>query len=258
MAIKIAITNAKGGVAKTTTAINIADALMFIGYKVLFVDLDPQGNSTSVYTGSIVREEEEKTLFDLFEGKLSTKDCILHTAFGDILAGDVRLATQDAVYLTQVGGVKKLKNALKTVEEEYDFIIMDTPPNIGSFMRNAIYAADGCVVPVLPKKFAIDGLNQLLGTINDIKEDGNEKLKIYGIVLTMFDKRNSQDKAICEALPELGEELGFRVFKTPIRINQDIEKAISNCESLFRTRGNSNGAIDYVELVKELLENVEE
>lgn len=254
MATKIAITNAKGGVAKTTTALNLADALMFIGYKVLFIDLDPQCNSTSVYKKTTLKKENEKTLLDVMENASPILDCIQHTDFGDIICGDKRLSQQDAVYQTKIGGTKLLKKALREVDADYDFIIMDTPPNIGAFMRNAIYAADGCICPVLPKKFATDGLGQLLDTINDIKEDGNEKLKIYGVVLTIFDKRNAQDRDIKEQLPELGESLGFKVFNTAIRTCQDVEKALAECQSLFRTKGNSNGALDYAALVAELLE----
>ncbi|MGO5337917.1 ParA family protein [Bilifractor sp. LCP19S3_H10] len=254
MATKIAITNAKGGVGKTTTALNIADALMYIGYKVLFIDLDPQANSTSVYEGSISRRPGEKTLLNVMEKKNSLSECIEHTAFGDIVPGDPKLADQDAVYTTKIGGTNIVKNALKEVDGLYDFVVMDTPPNIGAYMRNAIYAADGCICPVLPKKFAIDGLNQLLDTIKSIKDDGNQNLKIYGILLTIYDKRNSQDRALKEQLPVFGKELGFHVFKTPIRTCQDVEKALAECKSLFRTKGNSNGAMDYAALVQELLE----
>jgi chromosome partitioning protein len=227
---------------------------MYIGYKVLFVDLDPQANSTSVYEGSVLRKPGQKTLLNVMEGKNTTKECIEHTDFGDIIPGDPRLAEQDAVYQTKIGGTKILKRALKEIDSNYDFIIMDTPPNIGAFMRNAIYAANGCICPVLPKKFAIDGLSQLLDTITKIKEDGNENLKLYGILLTIYDRRNSQDRALKEQLPKYGKELGFHVFNTPIRTCQDVEKALSECKSLFRTRGNSNGAIDYAALVRELLE----
>lgn len=256
MATKIAITNAKGGVAKSTTAINIADALMYIGYRVLFIDMDPQANSTSVYEGLMEKADDRKTLLDVMEKKSPTAECIEHTDFGDIIPGDPELAEQDAVYQTKIGGTKILKKALREIDDDYDFVIMDTPPNLGAYMRNAIYAADGCICPVLPKKFAIDGLSRLLDTIDDIKEDGNENLRIYGILLTIYDKRNAQDRALKEQLPAFGEELGFHVFETPIRTCQDVEKAISDCKSLFRTKGNSNGAIDYANVVKELLEEI--
>ena len=253
MAKKVAITNAKGGVGKSTCSIELADALSFMGYKVLFIDLDPQANSTSVYLNSM-EEVPEKTLLNVMEETDSIKDCIVHTQLGDIVPGDASLAQQDAVYQTKIGGTKIIKKALKKIDKDYDFIIMDTPPNIGAFMRNALYAADGCICPVLPKKFSMDGLAQLLATINDIKEDGNENLNIYGILLNIYDKRNAQDKAIFAQLPELGDALGIRVFKTAIRTCQDVEKSISNCQSLFRTYGSSNGAMDYAALVAELME----
>lgn len=256
MAIKIAITNAKGGVAKTTTAINIADALTFMGYKVLFIDMDPQGNSSSVYTGTLVREDTEKTLKDIFEKKEDVRNCITHTKMGDIILTDKSLAEQDTVYQVQIGGTKILKKALAPVENDYDFMIMDTPPSVGAFMQNALIAADGCVCPINPKKFAVDGLYLLLDKIEQIKENENPDLKIYGIVLTMYDQRNAQDKGIYQQLPDLGEEIGFHVFNTPIRTCQDIEKAIANSESLFRERGNSNGAKDYANLVGEILTEI--
>lgn len=252
MAVKIAVTNAKGGVAKTTTAINIADALMFIGSRVLFVDLDPSTNSTSVYLGNA--RDEVKTLKDLMRGERA-EDCITHADFGDIIAGDKALAKEDnPEYEIARKDLNFIKNALKSVERKYDYIIFDTPPNVGAWMKSAIYAANGCVCPVVPKKFAIDGLSELLETLDDIKKGGNKKLKIYGVVLTVYDQRNAQDKAIKDVLPTLGNALGFRVFNTPIRTCQDVEKAIAESKSLFRAKGNSNGAIDYVNLVKEILE----
>lgn len=256
MAVKIAVTNAKGGVAKTTTAINIADALMFMGYNVLFIDMDPQGNSSSVYTGTLVRDESVHTLKNIFEGTADIKDCITHTEIGDIILADKDLVEQDTVYQLKIGGTKILRKNIKKVEDNYDFVIMDTPPSVGAFMQNALIAADGCVCPITPKKFAVDGLFLLLDKIEQIREDENPNLKIYGVVLTMYDQRNAQDKGIYQQLPELGEETGFNVFKTPIRICQDIEKAISNSESLFRVKGNSNGAKDYANLVGEILTEI--
>ncbi len=253
MATKIAVTNAKGGVAKTTTAINIADALIFIGYRVLFIDLDPQANSTSVYIPK--KNEEYKTLRNLIEGEKAA-DCIYHGEFGDIIPGDKSLAEEDDVYQKAKQDPALLKKALKSIDRKYDFIVMDTPPNVGAWMKSAIYAADGTVCPVLPKKFAIDGLSELLQKLNEIKKEGNKSLKMYGVVLTVYDQRNAQDKAIKDMLPMMGKALNIHVFETSIRTCQDVEKALAEGKSLFRTKGNSNGAMDYVNLTKEILEEV--
>lgn len=256
---KIAVTNAKGGVAKTTTAINLADGLMHIGYNVLFIDLDPQANSTSIYTKNTEREPDDLTLFDLMRGclaqeRLNIDAYIKSTEFGDIILGDRRLRTIDSEIISTIGGNKIIYRILKQIDGMYDYVIMDTPPNIGAFMRNALYAADGCICPVLPKKFAMDGLKDLIDTINMIKYDGNENLDIYGILLTVYDKRNSQDKMVKQMLPEIGKELRIRVFDTVIRTSQNVEKSLSRCQKLFDYYSQSAGASDYANFIKELLD----
>ena len=148
---------------------------------------------------------------------------------------------------------KRIKKALKTIDKDYDFIIMDTPPNVGAFMRNALFAADGIVTPLQAKRFALDGLSDFLDTVSELKEDGNEDLQILGVLLTMYDQRNKQDREVIEALPDIGKQLNINVFRTVIRTCQDIENALAESKSLFRTKGNSNGAYDYADLVLEIL-----
>lgn len=256
MAYKIVVANQKGGVAKTTTAVNIADALMFMKYKVLLIDLDPQSNSTSVFKQD--REENEKTVLDVILEKETIENCIMHTAFGDVVAGNRDLANWDGQLISAPGGTKRIKKAIKSIEDDYDFIIMDTPPNVGAFMRNALFAADGIVTPLQAKKFALDGLSDFLDTVEELKEDGNEKLQILGVLLTMFDQRNKQDREVIQVLPEICESMNINMFKTKIRICQDIENAIAESKSLFRSRGNSNGASDYADLVIEILDIIQE
>ena len=185
------------------------------------------------------------------------KDCIKHTDFGDIVCGNRDLSNWDGQLITAPGGTKRIKKALKDIEDDYDFIIMDTPPNVGAFMRNALFAADGIVTPLQAKRFALDGLSDFLDTVDDLKEDGNESLQILGVLLTVYDKRNKQDREVMEALPELGKSLNINIFKTPIRICQDIENALAESKSLFRTRPNSNGANDYADFVLEILDMIE-
>lgn len=255
MAKKIAISNQKGGVGKTTTAVNLADALRHIGYKVLFIDLDPQCNSTGTYDAKV---DGVNTIVDVLKKDCTALEAVQHTMMGDIIAGDTLLAQEETHFNNAMAREKLLKNRLKDVDEIYDFIVIDTPPNLGIYMFNALTAADGCIIPIQAEQYAVDGLGLLLGTIDEIRESVNSDLKIYGVLLTAFDGRNSLDNNIRKILPEVGQQKGFNAFNTVIRTCQDIKtcQAIEagNNRSLFDNCPKSNAAIDYVNLTKELLE----
>lgn len=253
MAYKIVISNQKGGVAKTTTAVNIADAFRYMNYRVLLLDLDPQCNSTSVF----LKEAPEKDMLDVFLKKSPISECIYHTKSCDIVAGSEALFDSEDLFIRAAGGTKIVKNALKEVDDQYDFVIMDTPPNCGAYMRNGLFAADGILTPVQAKTFALNGLSKFIDTVKLLKDDGNENLAILGILLTMYDKRHKQDRDVIKQLPAIGEQLGIRIFNSYIRVNQSIENAISNSESLFTSNGNSNGANDYADLALEILDIIE-
>lgn len=251
MANKIVITNQKGGVGKTSTAINLADALIHCNYNVLFVDLDPSCNSSSTYKTVI---QDENTIYDLMNGRCSTKEAIQTTEFGDIISGDSLLAEDEYKFLNKPGGYNIIKKALKEVDNLYDYIIMDTPPNLGIFMVNALTAADGCIIPIKADAYSIDGMSNLIKTINDVMESSNPNLAIYGVLLTHYDKRANLDKQVWNELPAIGEQMGLKIFKHPISICQDIKKAQSLKQSLFEFNINSQAAYDYKELAKEILE----
>lgn len=250
----IAIANQKGGVGKTTTALNIADALMHSGYSVLFIDVDPQTNSTSSYKAII---EDTYTVFDLFQKECTVDEAIQHTDFGDIIAGDSELSGIELQLQSSLGGFNILKNALKKAESQYDFCIIDTPPNLGIYMLNALIASDLAVIPVKAEKYAIDGLTKLLQTINDVKMEANPDLEIAGILLTTFDKRNELDNKIWKELKEIEKEGAFKVFANPIRICQDVKKAQDALQSLYEVYPNCNAAYDYALVTKELIEKGE-
>lgn len=255
MAVKIAIANQKGGVGKTTTALNIADALKRKKKKVLFIDLDPQCNSTASY-GAV--NDGVNSLYDIFEGKCSPEDAIQSTKAGDIIPGDPLLVELEHKVQTKIGGFLILKKEIKKIEDKYDYIIMDTPPNLGVFMLNALTASDGVIIPLKAEKYAIDGLNLLISTVNDVVENTNEDLKVYGVVLTAYDQRTSLDKQIWELLPSVGAENGFPVFKTPIRICQTVKDAQAQGIPLFELSASCNAAKDYTAVVKELEKKIKE
>ena len=140
------------------------------------------------------------------------------------------------------------------MQDKYDFVIYDTPPNLGIYMLNALVAADGVIIPIKAEKYAIDGLSQLIKSINEVVETENEDLKIYGVLMTAYDKRNALDKDMWAQLPKVGEQVGFKVFKTPVRICQTIKVAQAEDVSLYDKDSSCTGALDYVDVIKELLE----
>lgn len=264
MAVKIAISNQKGGVGKTTTAVNIADALTHLNYSVLFLDLDPQHNATNTYGAKI---DGVATMVDVLKKDCSIEEAIQKMPLGDIVAGDSLLAQEEPYFNTQKAREHILTKILKSVEDKYDFIIMDTPPNLGIYMINALTAANGVIIPIKAEQYAIDGLALLIDTINEVIEILNNDLKIYGVMLGVYDKRNSLDNDILNALPEVGEVKGFPVFKTPVRISQDVKNVqslsddvdengnkITANRSLFENYSSCNAAVDFVNVTKEILE----
>ena len=258
MAKIIAITNQKGGVAKTTNALNLADAIKHLGHKVLFIDMDPQGNSTAVYGAA---SENVATILDVLKGDCTAEEAVQHTALGDIIAGDKLLNQEEMFFNSQKARETILKRRIKNISEEYEYIFIDTPPNLGIYMVMSLTAADGCVVSIKAEKFAIDGLSLLIETVNDIVETLNQDLHIYGVLLSIYDKRNSLDKQIYNLLPELGEANSFKVFKTPIRTDQNVKNiqalTINDeniARSLFELAPKCNAAQDYMDAAKELLE----
>lgn len=261
MIAKIAITNQKGGVSKTTTALNIADVLIHLGYKVLFLDLDPQVNATETF-GAQYRDHE--TILDVLKKECSIKEAIQNTAFGDIVAGDDLLVQEEMFFNAKKAREFLLDRALTEIEQEYDFIIMDTPPNLGIYMVNALTAADGCIIPVTPSNYSIRGLGRLASNLYEIREDLNPKLKVYGVLLSCFDARKSLSITTKATLPEACDMLGLRTFNTVIRTdekvetaqNLSIEDAMIESRSLLENFHRSKAAADYASLVNELLEEL--
>ncbi len=249
----VAIVNQKGGVGKTTSSVFIADALNSLGYKVLLVDLDPQRNATFTYKAQY---EDVATVYDVLTGEVEAKEAIQHTENGDIIPSDKVLVSQETMFQSKMGREFFLKNALKSLEGEYDFHIFDTPPNPGVYTVNALTAADGCVIPVKCDDYSILAMQDIQEIIDDARKSVNPELKVYGVFPVVYDQSRAFHKQFVEALPKQGETYGFHVFKTAIRKCADVDKARTVGASLQKDAPKSNGAKDYLSLTKELIKEV--
>lgn len=246
----LAIANQKGGIGKTTSAINIADAIRHKGHTVLFLDLDPQCNSTGTFKAQI---DGVATMADVFSGDVEPTDAIQTTEMGDIIPGDPLLANDEAKYQSTMAGFNKVKNICKKVGANYEFCIIDTPPNLGIYMINALNAANGVIIPIQADNYAIEGLTGVIKTIKDVQENGNDNLKIEGVLLTKYDARMNLDKETRAQLPAICNSIGLPLFDIAIRTDQTIKDAQAAKVSLFDVAPKCKGAMDYDTLVDMLI-----
>ncbi|MCB0390946.1 MAG: ParA family protein [Bdellovibrionales bacterium] len=254
MARVICIANQKGGVGKTTTSVNLAAALAELGRDVLIVDMDPQGNASSGL-GIKRYESQDRNVYHVVIGEKSAKETIQTTQSSHL---QVIPATPDLVgaeieLVDMPQREYRLKGALKEVQDEYDYIFIDCPPSLGLITVNALCAADSFMVPLQCEYYALEGLSQLLNTAGLIKKNLNPNLKIEGIVLTMFDKRNNLSHQV---VSEIREHFGAKVFKSVIPRNVRLSEAPSHGKSIFGYDEKSIGAKRYAELAKELDQKV--
>lgn len=266
MAIKIGIVNQKGGVGKTTTAICLTDAFTQIGYKVLLIDFDPQGNSSKVFQVN----ENELTIYDAILKKVPLSEIIVKgNAMGDIVPANNKLKLAIGELINAKSRETKLKNAIMSIEKDYDVIIMDSGPSAGIMMDNVLTASNGIIIPMEPETFAIDGLASLLENIGEIQEELNPSLKVYGVLLTKYERKKSVQSNIKEQFKGLDESI-VHTFSTTIRNSAAIPKVqgfmnISDVTNLADKKvalsqgsiynySANNGADDYREFTAELLE----
>lgn len=249
MAYIIAVANQKGGVGKTSVAATLADAFVRCDYKTLIIDTDPQCNATLSFKA---KTENEYTLYDIFENNCKTKEAIQHTEIGDIIPGDLLLSGKENIYMNENDSYLMLKKAIEEIKEEYDIIVIDTPPNLGIYLINSLAVADGIIIPIAPQRYAIEGLKMLIDTINQTTLNLNSKLHILGVLLVAYDSRKNLDKRINRQLPDIGRINNFNVFKHPIRICQAVREAQDEQVSLFEFAPDCTAAKDYVSLVKEI------
>lgn len=252
MAEVLTVANQKGGVGKTTTALCIATGLMNRGKKVLFVDVDPQRNSTQFYGAET---DGVKTMYDFYMDKCSIKEAIQNTKMGDIVPCDKLLKGMEGFFTNGTNPYRnfiRLKKSLEEVKDDYDFIIIDTPPNLGYYMSTALIASDKIIIPFLSDRFSVDGLSGILESIEEAK-DINPNIKIGGAVVTGVRKNQKLDRDTIENLPDDANALGFPYYHTYIRYSQTIRNTQAAGESLFEKNSKCAAAQDYNNLIDEIL-----
>ena len=243
----IAIANQKGGVGKTTTAINLCASLAYRGMKTLLVDCDPQGNAT---TGMGVNRSKAKSIYEVLLGNSVAKDAITSTRFGDIIAASPDLAGANIELVDVPGREYVLLNKLRSVRSQYDYIVIDCPPSLELLTLNALIAADSVLVPVQAEYYALEGLSDLTGTIRRIKQRMNPALKLEGLVLTMYDSRT---KLATDVEAELRKHFPGLVYETTIPRNVRLSEAPSHGKPCLAYDASSKGARAYLHLANEFL-----
>jgi chromosome partitioning protein len=247
----IAIANQKGGVGKTTTAINLAASFAALEYKTLLVDADPQANSTSGM--GINPKAIKKGIYECMVDDVKPKDVIKHTdiSYLDLLPSHIDLVGAEIEMINIKNREEKMKNTLALVKKDYDFIIIDCSPSLGLITINSLTAADSVIIPVQCEYFALEGLGKLLNTIKIIQSRLNMQLEIEGILLTMYDARVRLANQVVEEVVNHFQQM---VFKTMIPRNVKISEAPSFGLPVIAHDGESKGAVSYLNLAKEILE----
>lgn len=244
----IAIINQKGGVGKSTTAFTLASGIKNKGYKTLCIDMDAQGNLS--YTANA--NDDLLTIYDLLAEDANINQAIQHTKNFDLIASSKALSGADG-FITDIGKEYKLKEILESVKNNYDYIIIDTPPALGILTVNALTACDSVIIPAQADIYSLQGIEQLSKTIQPIKKYCNDKLKIDGILLTRYSPRAILSREVAEIANDLAQNLNTKVFKSTIREAIAVKESQINKQSLFDYAPNSNVTNDYLNFINELL-----
>ena len=247
----IAIANQKGGVGKTTTAVNIAASIGYYGYRILLVDADPQGNATSGF--GIQKRTVDRSTYEVLLGQCSAREAILTTPYKgvDLIPSSMALAAAELELADMRDRVMRLKEELVRVKGEYDFILIDCPPSLGMVTLNALSASDSLIIPIQCEYYALEGLSQLVTTVRQVKRLYNPSIEIEGVLLTMYDGRLNLTLQVVDEVKKFFPE---KVFKNVIPRNVRLSEAPSFGQPVLYFDRNSRGAQAYEALTAEILD----
>ena len=245
----ISIANQKGGVGKTTTAINLTASLGKLGKKILLIDIDPQGNTTSGY--GIDKQTTELSSYDIL-GETSITDTIITTEYEnvDIVPSNINLAAAEIELVDMDNRVMRIRQAIAPVKDKYDFIIIDCPPSLGLITLNSLTASDAIIIPMQCEYYSLEGISQLIATVKQVKRLYNPSIDIDGILFTMYDGRL---KLTLQVVDEIKKFFRDKVYKTVIPRNVKLSEAPSFGMPVVYFERNSKGAVAYMELAKEII-----
>ncbi len=248
----IAIANQKGGVGKTTTSVNLSACLAYLGKKVLLIDIDPQGNTTSGV--GINKGDVHSCIYDVLIDDEDIKNTVIQSKVENlfVVPATISLAGAEIELVSTISREARLKNALKHVRGEYEYIIIDCPPSLGLLTINALTAADSIIIPVQCEYYALEGLSQLLSTVRLVQKHLNKHLMIDGVLLTMLDARTNLGLQVIEEVKKYFQD---KVYKTVIPRNIRLSEAPSHGEPIIIYDAKSRGAEMYLELAREVIKH---
>lgn len=248
----MSVNNQKGGVAKTTTVQALGQGLSLKGYKVLLIDLDPQCNLSF----SIGGDQSKNTMYEILNGDIDINNAIITKGNLDLIPGNLFLSSADLEF-TRTGKEYLLKESLDSVKDNYDFIIIDTPPALGILSINSLTACEKLIIPISADIYSLQGIGQLNETIKSVRKYVNSSIAIEGILLTRHNPRTILSGQIKENAIEIADILNTKIFKSTIRESVAIKEAQAQQANLFEYAPNNNAMLDYMNFVDEIIESGE-